>query len=74
MRAYEAVIIYKPELDGEALQASFKGAVDIIKKYQGEVEDVAEWGRKALAYTIAKKRKAHFIWLNSNHRLKMSEK
>jgi len=54
LRQYEAIVILKPELQGDALQISFKEIVDVIKKYQCDVEDITEWGRRPLAYNIAK--------------------
>ena len=60
MKEYEVMIILKPELQGDALQLCVKGALDIIKKHQYEVENVDEWGRRPLAYGMAKKREGFF--------------
>lgn len=62
MRNYEAMVILKPELQEDALKISSKEALDIIKKYQCDIENVDEWGRRSLAYKIAKKREgAYFL-------------
>ncbi|UCH12524.1 MAG: 30S ribosomal protein S6 [Candidatus Omnitrophota bacterium] len=54
MREYEAMVILKPELQGDVLKVSFNEILDIIKKYRCDIENVNEWGRRPLAYNIAK--------------------
>ncbi len=60
MKEYEVMFILKPELQGEALQLSLKEALDIIRKYQYEVENVDELGKKRLAYNLAKKNEGFY--------------
>lgn len=61
MKQYEALIILKPELQGDALKISFNEILDIIKKYRCDIENVDEWGRKPLAYNIAKNREGTYF-------------
>ena len=56
MKEYEAMIILKPELQGDALDLSAKEVLDIIKKYKCDIENIDEWGKRALQYNIAKKK------------------
>lgn len=60
MRQYEALIIMKPKLQGDALEISFKEALDIIKKYQCNIENIDEWGKRALTYNIAKEKEGFY--------------
>lgn len=55
MKPYEALVILKPELEGDALSIASKEIVETVKKHKGSVESVEEWGKKTLAYKIEKK-------------------
>ncbi len=61
MKQYEALIILKPELQGDALKVSFNEILDIIKKYRCDIENVNEWGKRPLAYNIAKNREGTYF-------------
>ena len=52
MKKYEAMLILKPDLEKEELNDLCQKIVDNIKKYNGEIEDAQEWGRRQLAYKI----------------------
>ncbi len=56
MKDYEAMIILKPDLESDALKLSVKEMHDIFKKYNCDVKDVGEWGKRPLSYEIAKKK------------------
>lgn len=60
MRQYEAFIILKPDLQGDALKVSFEEVLDIIKKHQCALENVDEAGRQPLSYAIAKKKEGFY--------------
>jgi small subunit ribosomal protein S6 len=60
LKKYEAIIILKPELQGDALTIAFNEALDIIKKCQGEIESVDEWNKRPLSYKIAKKKEGFY--------------
>lgn len=54
MRTYEAMFILKPSLEEEAIKAALEKFKGIIEKNGGEVVEVDEWGKRRLAYPIAK--------------------
>ena len=54
MREYEALIIFKPDLETEALTSSFNEVIELIKKQKCEVENITEWGKKLLTFEITK--------------------
>jgi len=54
MKAYETVIVLKPELEQEAIDATVAKVTAIIEN-AGEVKNVDTWGKRKLAYPIAKK-------------------
>jgi small subunit ribosomal protein S6 len=54
MRNYEAMFVFRPELDGEKLTTEIK-AIEKTLKTQGKGEvSFDNWGKRTLAYPIAK--------------------
>lgn len=64
MKDYEAIIILKPELDGDALKVTLKEILDMLKKYNCNIENVDEWGKRALSYEIKKKKEGLYHLAN----------
>lgn len=65
MRTYEIVIVARPDLrdeDFESLLDTVKGWVEAA---QGEVSQIDRWGRRRLAYTIAKQREGQYVLLRA---------
>lgn len=60
MKDYEALIILKPELEGDALKISSEEVSGIFKKYDCNVETKEEIGKRALSYPVAKKKEGLF--------------
>lgn len=52
MRAYELLLITRPELDDAAVQAVVEKFTGIIATGGGEVEKIDTWGKRRLAYEI----------------------
>lgn len=51
MRNYEAVLIFKPDVDEATRTGVFNKLTDIIKN-NGELGEVSEWGNRRLAYEV----------------------
>jgi small subunit ribosomal protein S6 len=49
---YEAMIIFNPKLEEEALNAAVAKVEDVIKNGQGEIAKSDRWGKRRLAYEI----------------------
>ena len=64
MRHYEIVFLVHPDQSEQV-----PGMVDrykaMITKNNGRVDRYEDWGRRQLAYTINKVRKAHYVLMNS---------
>jgi len=60
-RNYETVVIVKPEVGEADLKGIIKSAGTAIDGGGGRVERVDEWGRKRLAYPIAKKNEGYYV-------------
>ena len=56
MRDYELMVVLTPDLDEAAVDATTERLGTQIGGRGGEVVDVQKWGRRRLAYPIAKHR------------------
>ena len=55
MRAYELMVILDPELEERTVAPSLDKFLDVVRKDGGTVDKVDVWGKRRLAYDIAKK-------------------
>lgn len=55
MRRYELMVILDPSLDERTVQPSLDQFLAVVRNEGGTVEKVDVWGRRRLAYDIAKK-------------------
>ena len=56
MRNYENLVIVKPTLTAEEIQASVKAIEEVITSNGGEIAATSPMGMRKLAYPIEKKR------------------
>ena len=54
MNNYEAVFIFRPNLDNDAQEKLVNEIKEVITKNKGEVEDVQTWGKRKLTFLISK--------------------
>lgn len=54
MRRYELMIILDPSLDERTVAPSLETFLNVIRKEGGNVDKVDVWGKRRLAYEIAK--------------------
>jgi small subunit ribosomal protein S6 len=55
MRRYELMLILDPELEERTVAPSIDQFLNVVRQGGGRVEKVDIWGRRRLAYEIAKK-------------------
>lgn len=55
MRHYELMVILDPDLEERTIAPSLDQFLGVVRKDGGSVEKVDIWGRRRLAYEIAKK-------------------
>ena len=53
---YETVFIVRPDIDADASEKIISRAVSAIEQTGGKLTRVESWGRRRLAYPIAKQR------------------
>ena len=63
MRHYEIIYLVHPD-QGNQVRGMMERYRDLIKKNSGKVHRLEDWGRRQLAYPIAKAYKAHYILMN----------
>lgn len=63
MRHYEIVFLVHPDQSGQ-VPSMIQRYQGIIKNGGGKVHRLEDWGRRALAYSINKVHKAHYVLMN----------
>ncbi|WMC20334.1 MAG: 30S ribosomal protein S6 [Enterobacteriaceae bacterium PSpyr] len=69
MENYEIVILFNPNKNNKILEI-IKYYIEYIKKKNGQIYRIEDWGKRKLSYKIKKYIKAHYILLN----IKISKK
>ncbi len=65
LRAYEVMVILEPSLEERTVQPSLEKYLDnVIIKDGGSVEKIEVWGRRRLAYEIAKHAEGIYAVIN----------
>ena len=64
MRKYETIFILHPSLDEEAVKANIEKFKGVIENGGGTVENVDFWGKRKLAYEIAKVIEGFYTLIN----------
>lgn len=58
---YEGVLMLHPDTTAEEQKEFFKRNKEILKSFSGEYHSVETWGKRTLAYPIAKMKKALYF-------------
>ena len=64
MRKYETIFILHPSLDEEAVKANIEKFKGVIENGGGTIETVEFWGKRKLAYEIAKVNEGFYTLIN----------
>ncbi|MBP3088221.1 30S ribosomal protein S6 [Corynebacterium sp. sy017] len=64
VRHYEVMIILDPTQDERTVAPSLDKFLEIVRKDNGSVDKVDIWGKRRLAYPIAKKEEGIYAVLN----------
>lgn len=63
MRHYEVVFLVHPD-QSDQVPGMIERYLGLIERWAGKVHRVEDWGRRQLAYPIAKIHKAHYVLIN----------
>ena len=64
MRKYETIFVAHPSLDEEAVKALIEKFKGVIENGNGTVDNVDVWGKRKLAYEIAKVNEGYYTLIN----------
>ena len=64
MRKYETIFILHPSLDEDAVKANIEKFKGVIENGGGTIENVDFWGKRKLAYEIAKVNEGFYTLIN----------
>jgi len=54
MSKYELTLVLHPSLEEEQIKEEFEGISEILNRFGATIEKVDDWGKRKLAYEIAK--------------------
>lgn len=63
MNNYETIVIINSNLEDALIKSTIEKVNDLIAKH-GKVESTEEWGKKKLAYPIAKQAEGYYVLIN----------
>lgn len=66
MRAYEMIYILNPTIEEEKTNAVIEKFKNIVENNGGEITKLDKWGKKRLAYEIAKHNDGFYVLCNYN--------
>ena len=62
-REYETIYILRPDVDHDAAEKIVERAQDVIKRLEGTLTKLDNWGKRKLAYPIQKNTRGIFVYL-----------
>ena len=66
MRPYEVMIIFDPTVEEDAIRVELDRSTELIRSRGGNPGKVERWGRRRLAYEIAKHADGYYVLLEAN--------
>lgn len=63
MTAYEVMLVFKPQMEEEALANAVSRIEEAIKNGNGEITQNEHWGKRRLAYEIADFTEGYYLLL-----------
>lgn len=64
MNKYELVVVVNAVIEDDARAAVIEKVKELITRFGGTVSDVAEWGKKRLAYEIQKMNDGFYYFIH----------
>jgi len=62
-KEYETIYILRPDVDGETAERVQARVSEVIGRESGTMVKVEQWGRRKLAYPVAKQRKGVYVYV-----------
>lgn len=64
MRPYELMLVVRPTVEEEAVDALVQRLTDIVTREGGEIENIDKWGKRRLAYEIKGHTEGFYVVIN----------
>ena len=64
MNKYELAVVVNAKIEDEERAQVIEKVKDMITRFGGNVTDVAEWGKRRLAYEIQKMKEAYYYFVH----------
>jgi len=65
-RKYEIGFIINPEVTEDVVKKIIDSVVEVIKKGDGTIENIDEWGRRKFAYPIGRFHEGIYVFINTD--------
>src|SRR5947208_5291959 len=62
-REYETIFILKPDVSRESSESIGSRLADVVTREGGKLTRVENWGRRRLAYPVAKQKRGVYVYL-----------
>jgi len=62
-KEYETIYILRPDVDGETAEKVQARVAEVIGRDNGKLVKVEQWGRRKLAYPVAKQKKGVYVYV-----------
>ena len=62
-KEYETIYILRPDIDGETAERVQARVAEVIGRDSGKLVKVEQWGRRKLAYPVAKQKKGVYVYV-----------
>ena len=63
MNKYELAVVVNAKIEDDARTATIEKVKEYITRFGGTITNVAEWGKKRLAYEIQKMREGYYYFI-----------
>ena len=64
MNKYELCVVLNAKIEDEVRIAELEKVKELISRFDGNVTDVDEWGKKRLAYEIQKMKEGYYFFIH----------
>jgi len=65
VRKYEVMLVFKPQLDEESIDAALARYGEVLAGFGGEVTNIDKWGKRRLAYEINDNTEGYYVVLKA---------
>jgi len=72
LQDYELVVVFRPEVDGDGLEAAIDKRSQFVTERGGAFSTVEQWGKRRLAYPIKRSMEGSYVLMRFKLRPKLT--